>query len=92
MTQSGHSVERYHGAVRRVACGILAANFCIVARIQREQTDPQQQENVRTAGNTALPNGSRQRSEGTIAYFRWYGPIEPFYNKSWSLPDIVLTN
>jgi hypothetical protein len=26
-----------------------------------------------------------------FAYFRWYSPTEPFYNKSWSLPDIVLT-
>ena len=26
-----------------------------------------------------------------FGYFRWYGPTEPFYNKSWSLPDIDLT-
>jgi hypothetical protein len=25
-----------------------------------------------------------------FAYFRWYGPTEAFYEKSWSLPDIEL--
>ena len=25
---------------------------------------------------------------GWFAYFRWYGPTEAFFNKSWTLPDI----
>jgi hypothetical protein len=25
---------------------------------------------------------------GWFAYFRWYGPNEAFFNKSWELPDI----
>jgi hypothetical protein len=25
---------------------------------------------------------------GWFAYFRWYGPTERFFDKSWSLPDI----
>jgi hypothetical protein len=25
--------------------------------------------------------------EGWFAYFRFYGPTEPFFDKSWALPD-----
>ena len=25
--------------------------------------------------------------KGWFAYFRFYGPTEPFFDKSWSLPD-----
>ncbi|KXG87566.1 DUF1254 domain-containing protein [Agrobacterium bohemicum] len=27
---------------------------------------------------------------GWFAYFRWYGPTEKFFDKSWALPDIAL--
>ena len=29
--------------------------------------------------------------EGWFAYFRLYGPLEPFFNRSWVLPDIETT-
>ncbi|MDB5824994.1 MAG: hypothetical protein JWR21_3698 [Herminiimonas sp.] len=25
---------------------------------------------------------------GFFPMFRWYGPLEPFFDKSWSLPDV----
>jgi hypothetical protein len=43
-----------------------------------------------------LPPGMEENWIQTVlgrawfAYFRWYGPTEAFYNKSWSLPDIDL--
>jgi hypothetical protein len=30
--------------------------------------------------------------EGWFAYFRLYGPLEPFFDRSWVLPDIETTN
>jgi hypothetical protein len=27
--------------------------------------------------------------QGWFAYFRWYGPTQPFFDKTWALPDIV---
>jgi hypothetical protein len=30
--------------------------------------------------------------KGWFAYFRFYGPTEPFFDKSWSLPDIEKIN
>ena len=27
---------------------------------------------------------------GFFPMFRWYGPLEPFFDKSWSLPDVEL--
>lgn len=30
--------------------------------------------------------------KGWFAYFRFYGPTEPFFDKSWSLPDIEKTD
>ena len=27
--------------------------------------------------------------EGFFMYFRFYGPLEPFYDKSWKLNDVV---
>lgn len=30
--------------------------------------------------------------KGWFAYFRFYGPTEPFFNKSWALPDIEEVN
>jgi len=26
--------------------------------------------------------------KGWFTYFRWYGPTEPFFDKTWRLPDI----
>ncbi|MFM0222209.1 DUF1214 domain-containing protein [Paraburkholderia dipogonis] len=26
--------------------------------------------------------------QGWFAYFRWYGPTQPFFDKTWALPDI----
>jgi hypothetical protein len=28
--------------------------------------------------------------EGFFMYFRFYGPLEPFYDKSWKLNDVEL--
>ncbi len=28
--------------------------------------------------------------KGFFAMFRWYGPLDPFFDKSWSLPDVEL--
>jgi hypothetical protein len=30
--------------------------------------------------------------EGWFAYFRFYGPTEPFFDKSWALPDFEKMN
>jgi hypothetical protein len=30
--------------------------------------------------------------KGWFAYFRFYGPTEPFFDKSWTLPDLEKTN
>lgn len=30
--------------------------------------------------------------KGWFAYFRFYGPTEPFFDKSWALPDVVKLN
>ena len=30
-----------------------------------------------------------QAGEGFFMYFRFYGPLEPFYDKSWKLNDVV---
>ena len=30
--------------------------------------------------------------KGWFAYFRFYGPTEPFFNKSWVLPDFEKVN
>ena len=30
--------------------------------------------------------------KGWFAYFRFYGPTEPFFDKSWSLPDFEKVN
>jgi hypothetical protein len=30
--------------------------------------------------------------KGWFAYFRFYGPTEAFFDKSWSLPDIEKIN
>lgn len=27
-----------------------------------------------------------------FAYFRWYGPTQAYYDKSWALPDIERVN
>jgi len=29
--------------------------------------------------------------QGWFAYFRLYGPLEPFFDRSWVLPDIETT-
>lgn len=26
---------------------------------------------------------------GFFLYFRWYGPLQPYFDKSWKLPDVV---
>ena len=31
-------------------------------------------------------------SKGWFVWFRFYGPKEPFFNKSWALPDFELVN
>jgi hypothetical protein len=28
---------------------------------------------------------------GFFLYFRWYGPLEPYFDKSWRLPDVQLS-
>lgn len=44
------------------------------------------------------PNGKEANwvqtnpGKGWFAYFRFYGPTEAFFNKSWSLPDIEMVN
>jgi hypothetical protein len=30
--------------------------------------------------------------KGFFPMFRWYGPLEPFFDKSWSLPDVELVS
>jgi hypothetical protein len=30
-------------------------------------------------------------SVGFFLYFRWYGPLEPYFDKSWQLPDVELS-
>jgi hypothetical protein len=31
-------------------------------------------------------------NKGFFPMFRWYGPLEPFFDKSWSLPDVELAD
>jgi hypothetical protein len=45
-------------------------------------------------GPTPPPSGERgwiktKPGEGFFMYFRFYGPLEPFYDKSWKLNDVV---
>jgi hypothetical protein len=41
------------------------------------------------ADHGARPPDSRETlpGKGWFAYFRFYGPTEPFFDKSWALPD-----
>jgi len=31
-------------------------------------------------------------NEGFFVYFRLYGPLEAYYDKSWKMPDVKLVN
>ena len=48
-------------------------------------------------GPTPPPSGETgwiktKPGEGFFMYFRFYGPLEPFYDKSWQLNDVVKVN
>ena len=45
-------------------------------------------------GPTAPPSGETgwiktEPGQGFFMYFRFYGPLEPFYDESWKLNDVV---
>jgi hypothetical protein len=48
-------------------------------------------------GPTPPPHGEKswvktKPGEGFFMYFRFYGPLEPFYDKSWKVNDVVKVN
>jgi hypothetical protein len=48
-------------------------------------------------GPTPPPQGEMswvktKPGEGFFMYFRFYGPLEPFYDKSWRPNDVVKVN